>query len=169
MRLHSILSPKCQVRMSQIDGKGVFAVDHIDAEELLAVWGGKVYTADEVEQISTEHPHFLSHPISVYDGFYLGSTSLVDCDDAEMFNHSCSPNAGIKGQIVLIARRSIAIGEEICFDYDTTETWAVPFSCNCGAENCRGRIDGQAWKDPGFQRLNRGWFSWHIAKQILLQ
>src|SRR5208337_2618791 len=145
MRIHSFLSPKCQVRSSSISDKGVFASSSFAEGELVAVWGGKVYTADEVSQMAVRFPHFNTHPISVYNGYYLGSPNVSEFDDAEMFNHSCDPNVGVKGQIIVVARRPIIEGEELTFDYDTTETSAEPFKCRCGSSNCRGLIDGSGW------------------------
>lgn len=41
-----------------------------------------------------------------------------------------------------MARRDIAAGELISFDYLSTETEiAEPFDCHCGAPGCRRRID----------------------------
>lgn len=63
-------------------------------------------------------------------------------------NHSCEPNAGMAG-MRLVALRDIARGEEVTFDYNTTE-WemAAPFECGCGA--CGGRVIG------GYSRLTAG-------------
>ena len=61
-------------------------------------------------------------------------------------NHSCSPNAAFHGP-VLVALAPIAAGEEITFDYNTTEaTMAEPFECRCG--HCDGRRIG------GYQHLS---------------
>jgi uncharacterized membrane protein YeiB len=55
-------------------------------------------------------------------------------------NHGCDPNVAIDvSRRVIIARRAIAAGDELRFDYNTTE-WelAEPFVCNCGAPTCVG-------------------------------
>jgi hypothetical protein len=47
-------------------------------------------------------------------------------------NHSCNPNTALVGR-ALHALRSIAEGEELTFDYNTTEyDMASPFRCHCG-------------------------------------
>lgn len=57
-------------------------------------------------------------------------------------NHSCAPNAAIRGRQV-VATAAIAAGEEITFDYNTTEfDLAAPFACHCGAGGCLGSIRG---------------------------
>lgn len=166
MRLHSILSPKCEVRKSPIDGLGVFAKAPIRKDELVALWGGKIYSDAEARNVARKQPHFRDAAVSIYDGYCLCSTSLTKCDDAERFNHSCQPNIGLRGQIVVVARRIIRVDDELCFDYETTETQSLSFRCQCGAPQCRGRIDGTAWKDAAFQRRNRGYFSWYVAEKI---
>ncbi len=47
-------------------------------------------------------------------------------------NHSCSPSARFEGPD-LLAARDVAEGEEITFNYNTTEyELAEPFRCQCG-------------------------------------
>ncbi len=55
-------------------------------------------------------------------------------------NHSCDPNTAYSG-LNLIALRDIRCGEELTVDYGMFgNPDAAPFTCSCGAENCRGRI-----------------------------
>jgi len=75
------------------------------------------------------------------------------------FNHSCQPNAMFifesrkipypsldADQEVFwyaVATRDIKKGEDVTFDYNTTEyDMAVHFQCNCAAETCLGKIKG---------------------------
>lgn len=166
MRIHSQLSPKCRVDRSKIAGRGVFADQPFEPGELVAIWGGIVYTAEEVGLLAQVIPHFNTHTLSVCEGYYLGSGNLYEFDDAELFNHSCEPNVGVRGQIVLVARRQIAAGEEMTFDYDTTEVSAEPFNCLCGHRRCRGIIDGSGWRDPAFVERNHGFLSWYILDML---
>lgn len=57
-------------------------------------------------------------------------------------NHSCEPNACVRG-VELIALEDIAEGAEVTFDYNTTE-WdmASPFACACGTPSCVGTVRG---------------------------
>lgn len=66
-------------------------------------------------------------------------------------NHSCDPNCGVRlnsGQAFdFIARRAIASGQELTFDY-AMRNYTIdhfPGVCLCGAVACRGEITG--WKD----------------------
>ena len=42
-------------------------------------------------------------------------------EPGDMINHSCEPNCGLLGQMLLVAMRDIARGEELCFDYATCD------------------------------------------------
>jgi hypothetical protein len=160
------MNPKCAIGPSSLAGIGVFATQVIEESELVAIWGGIIYSAAEIGSLGNLYPHFRSHPFEVAEGFFMGSTSNTAIDDAERFNHSCSPNVGIKGQVVVLARRLIEPGEELTFDYETTDIAPDPFTCCCNTARCRSRIDGGRWQCPEFQRENAGWFSWFIAEKI---
>lgn len=59
-------------------------------------------------------------------------------------NHSCRPNVHADlPRRVMVAARPIDAGEELTFDYNTTE-WelAQPFRCRCGATHCYGMVQG---------------------------
>ncbi|MBY0112937.1 MAG: SET domain-containing protein-lysine N-methyltransferase [Phycisphaerales bacterium] len=128
------------------------------------MWGGVVRTEDELQALASRDEKFSSHAICVGDGFYL-TWDPSGVDATELFNHSCSPNLGVKGQIVVVTRRAIQPGEELTFDYDTTETTPQPWPCRCGSPACRGTIDGKGWDDPAFLRANRGYLAWHIEER----
>ena len=38
--------------------------------------------------------------------------------------------------------------------------------CNCGADNCRGVITGQDWKNEELQKKYHGYFAWHLQRKI---
>ena len=67
-------------------------------------------------------------------------------------NHSCDPNTGWRtgpaGRLGLHARRPIAPGEEITWDYAMAEADFVidgkprSFACRCGTSLCRRTIEG---------------------------
>ncbi|PIY79049.1 MAG: SET domain-containing protein-lysine N-methyltransferase [Candidatus Pacebacteria bacterium CG_4_10_14_0_8_um_filter_43_12] len=166
MRKHSYLSPKCEANnSSKIHRYGVFAKENIQKGELIALWGGYIITLAELRKLPREILDY-DYPVQIYKNFYLGPKSEKDLDDCEMFNHSCHANAGVKGQNILVARRKIKAGEEICFDYETTDTQDLKFTCKCGAKKCRGKINGTSWKNPKFQRSSKGYLSFYIQEKI---
>jgi SET domain-containing protein len=66
-------------------------------------------------------------------------------------NHSCDPNTWWADDHTLVARRDIRPGEEVTYDYTTTEI-ALDFEmdCQCGSPLCRGTISNRDY-------LNREW------------
>jgi hypothetical protein len=81
------------------------------------------------------------------------------CDDEnivceEGIERFMNPNTWWADDNTMIARRDIAQGEEITYDYATTEI-SVPFqmTCLCGSTNCRGVITTDDYKDPAWQAI----------------
>lgn len=69
---------------------------------------------------------------------------LPDEKAGKYINHSCSPNLKKEEGLVFVACRDIVKGDEVTFDYETTEKEiAETFTCLCGSENCRGNIGNQ--------------------------
>jgi hypothetical protein len=65
-------------------------------------------------------------------------------------NHGCDPNARVDlATRALRALRPIAAGEEITWNYLTTE-WELshPFACRCQASGCLGSIHGLRFVPP---------------------
>lgn len=61
-------------------------------------------------------------------------------------NHHCEPNAGLRERL-LVALRDITEGEDVTFDYNSTE-WelAEPFACTCGSPRCVGVVRGARFR-----------------------
>jgi len=159
----SYLSPKVEVR-EQPDkgGYGAFAGGRIAAGELVAVWSGQIVTLDRWEQLP---PEIQRHTIQVEEGLYLAS--LYPDEPADYINHSCDPNAGLSGQIVVVAMRDIAPGEEVCIDHAMCDgTPYDEFDCQCGAPHCRRRITGDDWLIPGLWERYNGYFSPYLQRRI---
>lgn len=72
----------------------------------------------------------------------------VELDEpARLMNHSCGPNTGVvdndEDGYDFIALRDIEMGEELTWDYETTEYESIAVDrCLCGSESCRGRTAG---------------------------
>jgi len=67
-------------------------------------------------------------------------------------NHSCDPNLAIQGQIVLVAMREIAAGEELTNRLGHTDDGDHEMACRCGSPRCRGTVTGKDWMKPELQR-----------------
>ena len=87
-----------------------------------------------------------SHASQISEKAYVFHGGLVP-----KVNHSCDPNCGIHVNETnahdFVAIKKIFPGDEITFDY-AMRNYSIDYFgslCQCGAENCRGRITG--WKD----------------------
>ena len=161
--LYSFINSKAEVHASPVNGKGLFAKAKIAEHEVIAAFGGKVFTLEEALKLSKEDQ---GHLIQIHDDLFLGLVDFKELEEDDFINHSCDPNAGVVGQIILVAMREIQPDEEITFDYATTDTQLPGFRCNCGSENCRGWIKGNDWRNPILQRKYRGYFSSYIQTKI---
>ncbi len=158
----SYLSTKLEGRpKADGNGNGIYSLEPILKGELAAVFGGVVYEWDafihlpDLERslcLQVEDRHFLV-PRPIGEGDYV--------------NHSCNPNAGLSGQIGLVAMRDIKIGEEVCFDYAMCDTLPYDeFNCGCGSANCRTKVGGNDWQKPELQKRYAGFFSPHVQRRI---
>jgi uncharacterized protein len=160
---NSFLSPKLELRPCPAKGGwGVFAAETIKKDELLTVWGGRIMTEEESERLPSE---IQRHGLQVEERIYL--IPLTEGEDADYFNHSCNPNAGLNGQICLVAMREINIGEEVCFDYAMSDSSDYDeFECRCGSANCRKKITGNDWKLTELHKKYEGYFIPYLQKRI---
>lgn len=160
----SYLSPKLEVRAAPHKGGfAVFAREALQKDELICVWTGRAVTFEQLQRLS---PLERSHTLQVDDQVYLAPLGLEE-EPADFINHSCQPNAGIRGQISLVAMRPIAAGEEITFDYAMADSTPYDeFDCACGSPLCRGRVTGEDWKRPELWARYDGYFSAYLQKRI---
>lgn len=157
------LSPKLEMRPApEKGGVAVYARLAVKKDELLAMWGGRVATLEQVLALPREEQ---GHTIQIYDELYLAPLDMQE--PADFINHSCNPNAGLQGQIGLVAMRDIQAGEEITFDYAMADSSSFDeFECACGTEECRGRVSGGDWKRPELWARYDGYFSTYLQEKI---
>lgn len=67
-----------------------------------------------------------------------------------LINHSCEPNVGFGGNIVLVAMRDVA-GEELTTYYALFDDYEGSIKCTCGRSTCRGCVDGRDWQPQIFR------------------
>jgi hypothetical protein len=156
------LAPVCEGRLiAEPDFRGVFARCPIRAGTLLALWGGDAIDVDRLRELD---PDGRRRSLQVDEDLYL--VSRVE-GPADWINHSCAPNAGMAGQVTLVALRDIQAGEQICYDYAMTDASPYDeFACQCGAAACRGRITGADWALPRLWSLYGPHFSPYILRRI---
>jgi SET domain-containing protein len=157
-------SPKVEKRVSAIEGRGLFARAEIAAFEPVAVKGGHVMTRAERDRVAeTLGPA----EIQIAEHLFIGPLTRDEREAGMLhLNHSCDPNVGIQGQIVFVAMRDIALGEELSFDYATGDDDDWTMACRCGAPGCRGTITGQDWRKPELQKKYAGWFAAYLQRRF---
>ena len=158
----SYLSPKL-ISKAEPDkgGHGVIARTFIHAGELLVVWGGEVVSETQLVHFTQAQQR---RSIQIEDNLYLIPGRI---GPADYVNHSCEPNAGLSGQISLVAMRNIEPGEEVCFDYAMSDGSPYDeFECNCNAPTCRGYITGNDWRNPDLWPKYEGYFSPYLQRRI---
>ncbi len=169
MRVDSYLSSNCYIGKSGIEGLGVFAKKKIKKGDMILIWGGRILSSAELANIVKKAPEFDFFPVEVANGFYIAPSNIHQIDDAYRINHSCNPNAGIKGQTLVVARKDIHAGEEICFDYETSDIINMSFICTCGSKFCRKKINGNSWKKKNFQKKNTNFLSIYLKEMLRSQ
>ena len=160
---HSFLSAKCEVHPTgDRGGHTVVAREWIAKGELIVVWSG---TLVDGGQLSALPATVRRYSLQVEENHYL--VSLSDCESPDYVNHSCNPNAGLSGQIALVAMRDIAAGEEITYDYAMSDGSSYDeFSCGCGSAQCRGAVTGRDWKRSELWQRYAGYFSPYLQRRI---
>lgn len=166
-RINNWLSPKCGPIRSTKHGTGEFAKQPILKGEAIAIFGGAVRTREERDALP-EDVRYLQ--LGIDEDMFIGPGNAEERDDADWFNHSCDPNAGIYGQITLVAMRDIQPDEEITFDYVMCAAQQgekrILFPCNCQSASCRKEVTSHDWKSPILQKKYRGYFSSFIQRLI---
>ena len=149
-------------------GKGIFAKKMIKKDTLLMVFGGYILTRKEENKLPID---IRDAAIQIEKDLVLGIIDKNQLRSTDYLNHSCEPNAGIKGQISLLAMRDINKGEEITFDYGTVlyRIKGAPkyeLKCLCGSKNCRGKITQYDWMLSRLHIKYKEYFPYYILDEI---
>ena len=76
------------------------------------------------------------------------------------------PNITLQGQIVFVAMRAVAAGEELTHDWATTDDRDYEMICNRRTAAFRGVITRRDWMTPEILGKYRGWFRWRLQRKI---
>lgn len=141
---------------SGVHGWGLFARDFIPRGERVIEYVGERITKAEAERREDAR---LARLAAGGDGcvyvFELRGRHDIDgavpWNPARRINHSCAPNCESeedRGHIWIVARRDIAPGEELTYDYGFSLAESRHHPCRCGAADCVGVIveRGQRWR-----------------------
>ncbi len=141
-------SDLCEVRNSDIHGRGVYAAKDLKQGDRIIEYVGEKIDKEESERRAwAQHARATEHgEASVYI-FTLSKKWDIDgnfeWNPARLINHSCSPNceSWIEGKRIFVyATREIKKGEELTFDYGFDIECYEDHPCRCGSKNCVGYI-----------------------------
>ena len=156
------LTPKARPTATPGKGYGSVASEPISAGEVVAAFGGRCVTRDEFDLLPTSQQ---VRSVQIDEHLYMAGAP--EPEPADFINHSCDPNCVVSGTVMLVACRDIAVGEELGYDYATTDGSDYDeFECLCGSLACRGKVSGHDWMLPELQLRYRGSFSPYLAKRI---
>ena len=99
-------------------------------------------------------------------GLGAGTAILSGRAGEAPLNHSCDPNTWWSGDMI-VARRDIAMGEELTIDYSTAN--ADPsflLACHCESYRCRQMVTGDDWRIPELQRRYAGHWAPAVADLV---
>lgn len=145
--MQTIVCPE-GLEVCSVDGKGlgVFARRDMQAGHRICVCSGYI----------TDIEHVTAMSLQLDEDVFLHGVGEFD----DYINHSCDPNCVVRfedGSAVLVVLKAIGAGEELTFDYNTSDWDLVEqgektnldlsFTCRCQSKNCVGEI-------KGFRHLN---------------
>ncbi len=149
---------RIQTRVSNVHGKGVFAVQDLAEGETLIEYVGEVITWKEALR---RHPHDPKDPNHTFY-FHIDEKHVIDAkyggNSSRWINHSCNPNCEADeqdGRVFIKALRNIPAGDELFYDYGLiidapyTKKLLAEYPCWCGAKNCRGTLLAPKDEKPG--------------------
>jgi hypothetical protein len=164
----SYITPKARKGVgSTIEGRGLIAIAPIAAGEIVAIKGGHIVTTAALASL----PERLQNSeIQIADGFHLAALQEDEYEPVMLFiNHSCEPNVGFAGNIVLVAMYGVSAGEELTTDYALFDDHDGSMECRCGTASCRGTIGGRDWQRPDLQREYGSYFSSYLLDRLARQ
>ena len=126
-------------------GRGIIARKQISKGEVIVNFFGELVPREKVQ--------IPNAALQLDEDLFLESDGTID----ENLNHSCNPNCYIDfGRLTLVALKDIPKGEELTFDYNTSEYDLIDqdcsFTCLCGSRDCIGNIKGFRYLPLGHKK-----------------
>ena len=163
-----------ETRPSPIEGNGCFATVSIPAGTIVERFVGEEVTLADLHRIEAEGRYHSS--LAMGEGRHLllavidPRESAVDLEVGSGvggFNHSCDSNLWMQDEVTVIARREIAVGEELTLDEALiSDDPEFTMACRCGARVCRGTVTGADWRLPAVQQRYAGHFSPFLNQRV---
>jgi len=119
---------RVKIRRTKKTGRGIFALRNIKKGQFIFYFKGKIIKNRVVARK-------LKCNLQIGRDIWINP---VRSSFGRYINHSCKPNAGVRGKIKIVAIKDIKKDKEITLDYSITDDdpkWKL--NCKCGNENCR--------------------------------
>lgn len=142
-------------------GEGIFAKTDIKKDEIIFIVKGSIKKNDYSPKSSVEGPNWLALAKHKW-------ISPFDDNPWRYINHSCKPNAGLKGKVTVVAMKNIKKNEQITIDYSITEDdpyWKM--KCNCGQKNCRKIIRSVRFLSPSLFKKYKEYIPKFLRKEYV--
>lgn len=116
-------------------GRGIVARRRIKRGKIVFKFVGELVSRKEMKNPNAA--------LQLDKDIFMESDGTVD----ESLNHSCNPNCYVDfSQLTLVALKDIQSGQELTFDYNTSEYDLIDqgcfFTCLCGSRHCIGEVKG---------------------------
>ena len=140
--------PRSPARVGVMRREGAFlvtATEAIEAGQVILQFRGVVVAQPTRTTLQVDTRAHLDVP----QDLDLDLEQILDDYPWRFLNHSCEANGTLRGR-ELVALSPIRAGEQVTFNYNTTEyDMSTPFDCRCGSSGCEGR------PVRGFRHLSR--------------
>lgn len=140
----------CLTEDKIIHGKGLITTTFIPVGAV--IWQRETWMETvELAQFQTWSPE--KQDEFQWFAFQCSADELLLCEGIDRYmNHSCTPNTWWQDDSTLVACRDISSGEEVTYDYASTEI-SLDFSmqCSCGSAHCRGLVTSKDYRNPAWQ------------------
>jgi hypothetical protein len=158
--------PRLEVRSSPIHNKGLFATAPIQEGEVVIIWGGTLYTLEDIQAGKAAERSYAA----IREGIFLGHPIELGNSADDFMNHSCDPNIWMINEITWVARWDISTGEEVTGDYvmywEPDEAEWKPWECHCGSALCRKIFTSRDWRWVELQERYSNHFLPYINEHI---
>jgi uncharacterized protein len=159
----SWVTPEARIMLSNIGGKGLFAIRTINKGDKVVIWKGTYVNKQLAEKAEREGKLVMQWDDDLFSVEDRGE------DIGYYINHSCNSNLWMQDAFTVVARLDIQEGQEITIDYalfEADENFVSSWVCKCGSSFCRTRVTGKDWRLPDIQERYANHFSPLINKRI---
>lgn len=136
--------PEVEVKSSDIEGLGVFAIQSFRK-------GDRIRRVNIIREVTPDAPLRAELGELVDHCSYPDGKIVLWGLPDRCVNHSCDPNSWLlyeADECCFVARRDIAIGEEITCDYTINVADGSSWPCQCRSARCRKMVSGSFFDLP---------------------